>query len=243
MRHFIFIASFFVLTAACITAQSGKIDHSALDKLLKENVDNKGLVNYKAFQNNKSFEDYLNKIASADVNKFKENEKLAFFINAYNALTIKNVLNHYPIESPMDVEGFFKEKIFKVARMEMTLDKLEYDYVLPINSTLPHFGLVCAAVSCPKLIRKAYTGDTVLDLLEENAKVFANDEDKNRLDKESKTLYLSSIFKWFRKSFEKEYGSLIETVKHFLNDDDKKFLNENEVAVKFINYNWKLNTQ
>jgi hypothetical protein len=225
------------------TAQPDGIDHSVFDKLLKDNVNEKGLIDYKAFQNNKFFEEYLNQIATADISNLSSGEKLAFYINAYNALTIKNVLNHFPIESPMDVEGFFKEKQFKVAGMELTLDKLEYDYVLPINNVLPHFGLVCAAISCPELIRKAYTGKNVFTQLEENAKVFLNDETKNRLDKESKILYLSSIFKWFRKSFEEEYGSLIEIAKHYMNDTDKKFLNENEVEIKFIDYNWKINTQ
>ncbi|MBT8378296.1 MAG: DUF547 domain-containing protein [Ignavibacteria bacterium] len=243
MKRIILIITNIILITACTTAKSGEIDHSILDKLLKENVNDKGMIDYKAFQNNKIFEKYLNQIASADISELNNIEKLAFFINAYNALTIKNVLNHYPINSPMDVEGFFKKKKFAVAGMEITLDKLEYDYVLPINSVLPHFGLVCAAVSCPKLLKKAYTSKTVLHQLEENAKAFLNDKTKNRLDREAKVLYLSSIFKWFKKYFEQEYSSLIETAKMFLNDDDKKFLKENEVEIKFIKYNWKLNTQ
>jgi hypothetical protein len=143
----------------------------------------------------------------------------------------------------MDVDGFFKQKKFKVAGMELTLDELEHKYVLPIDNVLPHFGLVCAAVSCPKLIRKAYSSKNLLNQLKENAREFLYDGSKNRLDKESKILYLSSIFKWFRKSFEEKFGSLQETAKHFMNESENKFLNENEIEIQFNQYNWKLNSQ
>jgi hypothetical protein len=83
----------------------------------------------------------------------------------------------------------------------------------------------------------------VLNQLEENANEFLNDKSKNRLDKKLNTLYLSSIFKWFKQSFDEEYGSLIETVKYFMNDESKKFLDEKNVEIKFIKYNWKLNSQ
>ena len=88
-----------------------------------------------------------------------------------------------------------------------------------------------------------FIGENVLNQLEENARVFLNDGSKNRLDKDSKILYLSSIFKWFQKSFEERFGSLEQTAKNFINENYKKFLNENEIEIKFLKYNWKLNSQ
>ena len=243
MKYLVLVIILIVSFNACISAQLNKIDHSNFDKLLKDNVNEKGMVDYKGFQNDKLFEEYLNQIATTDLSKTEKNEKLAFYINAYNALTIKNVLNNLPIDSPMDIDGFFKEKKFNIAGMKLTLDELEHKYVLTIDNVLPHFGLVCAAVSCPKLIRKAYTGETVYNQLEENGKVFLNDGFKNRLDREAKILYLSSIFKWFRKSFEEKFGSLKETAVHFMDNKDRNFLNEYEVEIKFLKYNWKLNSQ
>ena len=243
MKYLILTFAIILNISAFIDAQSDNFDHSIFDKLLKENVNDDGLVNYQAFKENKLFDDYINKISTADLSKIGKSEKLALLINAYNALTIKNVLNNLPIESPMDVEGFFKGKKFTVGGIELTLDELEYKHILPMDKVLPHFGLVCAAVSCPKLIREAYNGKTVFTLLEENAKAFLNDNNKNRLDRESKTLYLSEIFKWFRKSFEEKYGSLLETTKNFINSDDKNFLDKNEVEIKFIAYDWQLNSQ
>ena len=243
MKQLSLIAIIIINITAFINAQSDSFDHSIFDKLLRENVNDDGLADYQAFKTNRLFDQYITKIEAADLTGMGKADKLAFLINAYNALTIKNVLNHFPIDSPMDVEGFFKEKKFIVAGIELTLDELEYKHILPIDKVLPHFGLVCAAVSCPKLIREAYNGKSVLSRLEENARIFLNDETKNYLDKESKILYLSEIFKWFRINFEEKYGSLLETVKHFINHNDKIFLDKNEVGIKFISYNWVLNSQ
>ena len=218
-------------------------DHSIFDKLLKENVNNEGRIDYNAFSKSKDFKNYLGQIGSSDLSGLNKNELLAFYINAYNALVIKNVVDNMPIKSPLDVDGFFKTKKFKIAGKDLTLDEIENDLVLKIEPVLSHFGLVCGALSCPKLLRKAYTGKNVYNLLKENASAFIYDNTKNRLDKENKILYFSEIFKWFKKYFEEKYGSVLNAVKSFMNEADKKFLNQNVVKIEFIPYNWQLNKQ
>lgn len=218
-------------------------DHSIFDNLLKENVNNEGKVDYSAFSKSKKFKDYLEQIASTNLSGLNKNELLAFYINAYNALVIKNVIDNMPIKSPLDVDGFFKTKKFRIAGKDLTLDEIENDLVLKIEPVLSHFGLVCGALSCPKLLRKAYTEENVYNLLKENASAFIYDPTKNRLDKEKKIFYLSEIFKWFKKYFEEKYGSVLNAVKSFTNGPDKKFLNENVVEIKFIPYDWQLNKQ
>ncbi len=223
--------------------QSNIFDHSKFDVLLKSNVNETGLVNYNAFKDSKEFKEYLEAVKSANIIDLSVEDKLAFYINAYNATVIKNVLDHLPIDSPMDVDGFFNKIKHTIAGQEITLDELEHKYALKIEPTLTHFGLVCAAISCPKLITKAYDGKTVFKQLEENAKVFFNDPAKNKLDRENKILYLAEIFKWFKEIFVKEYGSLKETAIYFINESDAKYLKENEVTIKYMKYNWKLNRQ
>ena len=232
-----------LFTITCSNAQSNKFDHSIFDALLSAYVDENGMVNYDGFKNNKQIEEYLNSIVSADISKLSEEDKLAFYINAYNAAVIKNVLDHLPINSPMVVDGFFNKIKHTIAGKEITLDELEHKYALKIEPTLSHFGLVCAAVSCPKLLPKAYNGNTVFSQLEENAQLYLNDHNKNQLDRENKILYLSEIFKWFKDSFVKKYGSLKETAIHFINESDEKFLKENEISIKYMKYNWQLNKQ
>ena len=148
-----------------------------------------------------------------------------------------------PIKSPLDVDGFFKTNKFKIAGEDLTLDEIENNLILKIEPVLSHFGLVCGALSCPKLLRKAYSRENVYNLLKENASAFIYDPNKNKLDKENKILYLSEIFKWFEKYFEEKYGSVLNAVKDFFNKTDKKFLDQNEVKIEFIPYNWQLNKQ
>jgi hypothetical protein len=70
-----------------------------------------------------------------------------------------------------------------------------------------------------------------------------NDPVKNRLDKETNTLYLSEIIKWFTDIFIEKYGSVINAAANFMNENDAKYINENEISVKYIRYDWSLNKQ
>jgi len=243
MQLIILIAYTFHIISFASLSQNRGFDYSIFENLLQKFVNEDGLVDYEGFRQSKDFSNYLDLISAYDVSNLEINEKLSFYINAYNALTIKNVLINYPINSPRDVKGFFNEKKFKVAGNYLALDELEHKYIIPLNNILPNFGLVCAALSCPKLIRKVYNSETVFKQLEANAEAFLNDKSKNRLDRESGILFLSEIFKWFKKDFEAEFGSLKEAVLYFINTGDKKFLEENDVEIKFIQYNWQLNAQ
>ena len=194
---FLIISLTFVLN--CSTTPQANFDHTKFDKLLKKYVDEKGMVNYIAFRDNEDFDDYLNNITKANIDNLSDNDKLAFYINAYNATVIKNVLDHWPIESPLKVDGFFNKIKHKIAGKEMTLDELEHKHTLKIDPVLPHFGLVCAAKSCPKLIPKAYDGKSVIKQLDENARFYLNDTENNYVDRDNKTLYLSEILSGFLK--------------------------------------------
>jgi hypothetical protein len=227
-----------------INAQVKKtFDHSTFETLLKKYVSEEGWVNYEKFRGNEKFEQYLENIAKANVENLSDAGKLAFYINAYNAFVIKNVNNHLLLSSPLDVEGFFKNIKFEIAGESLTLDEIEHQRAAQYAPILMHFGLVCAAKSCPKLITTAYTEENVYKLLDENGFAFLNDSDKNRINKENKILYLSEIFKWFRSTFEGQYGSLKETVANFSNKDEKEFLLNNDMEIVFLKYNWELNSQ
>lgn len=239
----VFFVFIFVLFNSQFSGQDGKFDHSLFDSLLKKYVNEDGMVNYEGFRSDNKFILYLELLASADLNYLGTEEKLAFFINAYNAFVIKNVIDHYPISSPKDVKGFFTDYYFDVAGLKLSLDAIEYEYVLKTEPVLAHFGLVCGAKSCPKLIRDAYTGDKVILQLTKNSRTFISTKEKNYLDRENRVLYLSQIFNWSRKSFERKYGSLLLTAMALMNFDDKNFLQNNEIEIKFLDYNWELNSQ
>ncbi len=236
---------FFSVVLTLIYSSSPKassFDHSEFDALLRKNVNSKGMVTYKGFKND-SFYKYLDKIAKADITKFSKMEKLAFYINAYNALVIKNIIDHHNIHSPLDVDGFFKKIKFKVTGKQITLDELEHQYTLKIDGVLPHFGLVCGAKSCPKILPKAYNGKSVITDLKKNAKEFLANPKKNYFDKSENILYLSEIFNWFKNYFISKHGTIINAVKILSqNKIWQKNLSES-TKIKYLNYDWKLNAQ
>ncbi|MBT8386815.1 MAG: DUF547 domain-containing protein, partial [Ignavibacteria bacterium] len=128
MKLLSLIVFLILITTGSNISQPFGFDHSKFDALLKANVDENGMIDYAAFKNNNGFTAYIKSIAEADISNLSKEDKLAFYLNAYNATVIKNVLDNLPITSPMDVDGFFKKITHQIAGNEMTLDKLEYDY-------------------------------------------------------------------------------------------------------------------
>jgi Protein of unknown function, DUF547 len=247
----IFIAIlFFVFAFDAVTSQlnaqqssSKSFDHSEYNALLMKHVNSKGLVNYQGFKSSATFKNYIKALATADISSFSKNEKLAFYINAYNALVIRQVIDNLPISSPMDVKGFFTDKKFTVARKKLSLNTLEKKRIIPLGGSLVHFAVVCAAKSCPKLLPKAYTSANVSKLLKDNARAFVNDKASNKLDKKANILHLSKIFEWYEDDFKNEYASLISFIRAFITATDSAYLNNKRVSIKYIAYDWKLNSQ
>jgi hypothetical protein len=210
---------------------------------LEKYVNESGYVDYDSIHHEYDFQPILNYISNIDVWTMSENERLAFYINSYNILVIKNVIDHWPLDSPMDVPGFFKKFRFAASGEKLSLDDLEYKKIFPLEDVLVHFGLVCAAESCPRLMNVAYQGSTVRDQLIERGRIFLQDPDKNRLDMSADTLYLSEIFRWFRGNFEKRYGTISAAAQHFLSREDSLYIARNKISIAFIKYDWKLNRQ
>jgi len=210
---------------------------------LAKYVDESGNVDYRSVHKDYDFQSLLEYIAQVGIESMPENERLAFYINSYNILVIKNVIDHWPIQSPMDIPGFFKEYRFMVAGEKVSLDDIEYKKIFRMEAALVHFGLVCAAESCPRLMDVPFEAPSLWDQLNKNGREFFQDQSKNRLDKSTNTLYLSEIFKWFRPNFENRFGSLIQTAQNFLLPEDSLYLARHRITISFIEYNWTLNIQ
>ncbi len=172
------------------------------------------------------------------LNGMSRNEQLAFYINAYNALTLKVIGEHYPVRSIRDIPGVWDRLEFTVARRKITLDHIEHQILRKrFKEPLIHFALVCASKSCATLRDEPYTGQNIHKVLEKQAYIFINDTTKNRLDKDRNTLYLSSYFKWFREDF----GDVIAFVSKYFPEDDVKLIRSGKVRVKYLGYDWSLN--
>lgn len=219
--------------------------HEIFDDLLKSNVVG-DQVDYKGFINSKvKFEKYLDLLSEnpPDKSKWSKKEQLAYWINAYNAFTIKLIIDNYPVESIQDlhptiyiplVRTVWHKKFFKIGEVEMNLDEVEHNILRKeFNEPRIHFAINCASFSCPPLRNEAFTADKIDKQLEEQAVTFVNDSERNKIS--AKSAEVSKIFSWFSKDFTKE-GSLIQ----FLNKYSEVKLNK-DAKIEYLDYYWSLN--
>ncbi|NNE31484.1 MAG: DUF547 domain-containing protein [Winogradskyella sp.] len=214
------------------------INHSAWDKLLKNHVRDNGLVDYKGFQSDSealnAYVEFLSNNAPKKSWPFEE--QLAYFINLYNANTIKLIVDHYPVEGIKEVDAtispFLKSFIF-IGDKKFSLADIEKGILQKMNEPRMHFAINCASISCPKLLKEAYTAENVDELMEKAAREFIN-SDKNEIS-ESRAK-VSEIFKWYKNDFLVDASSIIE----YINRYAEKKINSN-VDLSYITYNWNLN--
>lgn len=208
-----------------------------------------GGVDYAGLKRDRSGLDrYLASLENADPSKMNERERLAFWINAYNAVVIHHVLERYPgIENVKKVDGFFARLTYPVAGEERTLDEVEKQGI-EIGDPRIHFAVVCASASCPDLRGEPYTAAKLETQLEEQTKRFLSDEEKGaRLA--GGTLYLSSIFKWYAGDFTGgstvvaffARGGVVDWVVEHAPKDLAARIEKADPSVSYLDYDWSLN--
>jgi len=221
-----------------------QVDHSIFAGLLEKYVKN-GVVDYNGFKREETrLDQYLKILEKTDTKNLSQNEKFAFYINAYNAWTIKLILTGYPgVKSIKDLGSIFKSpwknQIARIDGGVVTLDYIEHDILRPrFKDPRVHFAINCAAKSCPPLRSEPYRADILDQQLDEMAQAFINDPRSNRL--EGQTLYVSSIFKWFREDFNDDV--VVFFIKYAQGDlknrlEDRK----SRLKVAYLDYDWSLN--
>jgi len=232
-----------VLTAASLIRAEEVVDHSLFSELLQSYVRD-GLVNYQAMQADEpKLDRYLALLAGTNPDRLGRDEQFAFYINAYNAYTIKLLLEHYPLTSIKDAGSLFKSPwkiaFVKIGGRTMTLDDVEHKILRPrFQDARVHFAINCAAKDCPPLYPEAFEGARLNEQLNRNARAFLNNPQKNYLD--GTTLYVSRLFKWFGEDFNDDPIAYVLT---FAEGDFKTRLEakKDTLKVKFLNYDWSLN--
>ena len=225
-------------------------DYSIYESLLSKYVEG-GRIDYVTWkiEDMEMFEKYLQALDKTDVARMSSDEKKAFWINAYNAVTIYAVLERISnfkiiatFFSVQMVPEFFNGIVYPVAGEELTLNDIENDK-LRGNFSDPriHFAIVCASRSCPVIQSTVYKANTLDDQLDEATERFIRNKKLNKLDKKKKVLYLSKIFDWYSEDFIYETGSVPYYVMNYANKDDSEFLSINDVEEKYMVYNWMLN--
>ncbi|WP_447968545.1 DUF547 domain-containing protein [Nitrospira sp. M1] len=217
--------------------------HQLFDAVLKAHVQD-GVVQYPAIAQDHTFTEYLHLLNHVAPTRLPTpNDRLAFWINAYNAFAIKGILDGY---SPSTFTGryqYFVNQRYSVGGETINLYDLERELLIPdFREPRIHFAIVCASQSCPKLRSQAFTGEQLDQQLTDSARQFINDPTKNRFDHKNKIAYLSKIFDWFTEDFVNHSGSLSAYVAQFIDDPTLAYnLRTNTYDVQFLEYDWHLN--
>jgi hypothetical protein len=244
---FFFLSCFLFLSLPGISWPAEGVDHALYEDLLTKYV-RSGVVNYQGFKNEeKKLDEYLKTLENVDTSKLSRNEQLAFYINTYNATTIKLILSAYPgIRSIWDLgsriltwKSPFRKKIVRIEGKTISLDDLEHGIIRPrFKEPRVHFAINCASRSCPPLISEPYQGSILDQQLDASTRAFLNNPERNHLG--GNTLRVSKIFKWFGEDFNDDaVGFFLRFADAGLRE--KLVANRDKIEVKYLDYDWSLN--
>lgn len=189
--------------------------------------------------------DYVNKVQLTDVASLNRREQLAFWINLYNALTVKVILEHYPVKSIQDIKpGIFSsgpwgEKYLYIDGEKLSLNDIEHRILRPIwKDPRLHYALNCAALGCPNLRRRPFTHENMDRLLEAGAVQYINHQRGVALKQGG--LVVSSIYKWFKKDFGGNDAGVLQHLRKYAAPALWKQL-EGLNRISGYEYDWSLN--
>ena len=245
--------------------------YDAYGKLLNRYVDGQGMVDYSGLKaDGTPLDNFVSNLSSIHPHMYENwntKAKIAFWINAYNALTLKAIIDHYPIKASFfkyfiypknsirQIPGVWDKLMFTVMGRDYTLDGIEHKVLrASFNEPRIHMALVCAAKGCPPLRNEPYTGPKLDSALDDQATKFLKNPDKFRIDRENRKVYLSPIFEWFGQDFVKNYGrgkefpgfserdkAILNFVSRYLGPNDQEYLSRGGFSLEYLKYDWSLN--
>lgn len=236
------IALALLLVATSVTQAADTRTLNALfDGVLAENVKD-GYVDYPAIARNVRFTKYLESLAEFNLDTLTdEKEKLAFWLNVYNALVIKNIIDGKSPNGMMDHMKFFRSSI-KIGGHGYDLNAIESDILRKFNDPRVYFAIVPATASAPKLRSQAFVGEEVEQQLDGATRDFINDKRRNRFSAALQAAKLSKIFEQHRDVFGKSDKELLTYVAGYVNDEEvAKILKRGTYSVKFMDYDATIN--
>ena len=274
-RFFLLILTVLLLPVAAMASDKlGNQLHEDYAKVLSAFVNEKGLVNYSGLKSSPeeldSYLEQLSAITTAEYEAATSEEKLAFWMNAYNAFTLKVIIDNYPIQPDLlksalwpknsikHIDNAWDQKVFKVEDQHFSLNDIEHKIIRKeFDEPRIHVALVCAAISCPLLRTEPFYADQLDAQLEDQSRKFVNNPNNFKVEK--KTVQLSSIFKWYGKDFvskhrtaggkfdewdiRSDYRSVLAYAEPLLDEATRKLLNSGRKSVSIIKYDWELNEQ
>lgn len=219
-----------------INSYGQNFDYSTYNLFLAKYVSGKGNVNYDKIITNKA---ELNAIIiqfekTQPTEKWLKNEKMAYFINVYNAYTIKVVIDNYPVKSIKDINGVWNKKIITSGKSKISLSDVENKILRKLDDPRIHFAINCASYSCPNLVNAAFIPATLNKQLDTTTKSFINDKSKNIIV--TNEIKISKIFYWYSADFKSNNKSVI----NFINKYSNTKINAS-AKTSYLDYSWSLN--
>lgn len=238
--------------------------HKEWTSVLKEYQTKKGLLKYKKLKADtdkskeskdakktkihvfNSYIDSVQAVSFKEYSSFSKNEKMAFLINSYNALTVKLILDNYPVKSIKKIGGWFTKpwsvEFFSLLDGKIkSLDPIEHEWIRPkFEDYRIHAAVNCASFSCPPLRNEAFVASRLDKQLDGQMVAWLKDQNRNQISLKSNTWTISKIFDWYEGDFKKWGGGVVNVISKYM----KKPLDpeaSKKIKIKYLNYNWDLN--
>lgn len=224
-------------------------DHIDLTFILRDHVKD-GRVNYAALKKDKRLDAYLEAMSRVDVAELKSLARKAYYINVYNAVTLKAVADAWPVASIRDIGGkgsgnVWKQPLVRLRSDTMSLDELENVVLRRLGDPRIHFAVVCAAKGCPTLRNEAYESHNIDGLLDEQTTAFLASPTWNVFDATKKVVRISRIFEWYRKDFADSDKAMLRFLARYgpraAADDIRMHLDA--YRIEYLDYDWRVNAQ
>ena len=229
-------------------------DHQLFTDVLKKYVKN-GLVDYKNLKGDNKLVQYLEQLNNTNPDKFTRNEKLAFWINAYNAFTLQVVTENYPIESITDLhtggkiiayllgKTVWDKEFITINNKKYSLNDIEHKILRKMDEPRIHFSIVCASIRCPELSNEAFETNTLEKQLESQTSKFLNDKTRNSFNLKNRQANISEIFNWFDEDFGDSDENILKFFSKYLQKNISEDIKSNisKWEISYNDYNWNLN--
>ena len=231
-------------------ASAASVDHRLWDDFLSANLVAQGgiaLIPYGdvSAADKQSLKRYIEMLSHTDVDLLNRAEQFAFWVNAYNALTVDLIIDEYPVKSIRDISGGlfspgpWDDDIIRVAGETLTLNDIEHRILRPIwQDARVHYAVNCASIGCPNLAAVAFTAANADSLLDAGARDYIN-HPRGAAVRDGK-LIVSSIYEWFGRDFGGSDASIIAHLKTYADDDLRADL-ESISNIADDQYDWNLN--
>lgn len=239
----------FLLLSVVGTARAFDHDHAAFTRVLSGAVTN-GLVDYaglhRAPAELDAYLDVLAAVTEPEFDAWSPSERQAFLINLYNAATLRLILDHHPVRGIRRIGGWFgspwKIGCVRLWGRKVSLDHVEHGLLRPrFREPRVHFALVCAAKGCPPLREEAYSASRLDAQLDDQARRFLAQPEKNRFDEAAGTVWLSPIFQWYGSDFAVGGATVPAVLGPWLGESQRRLVQRTDVVVRYTDYDWSLN--